>query len=309
MASYLSRLRDALRPEYELEREIASGGMGTVFLAHEVALDRRIAVKIVRPEQASAAATERFAREAVTLAGLDHPNIVKVFTVGERGGFHYYTMQYLEGETLAERMRRKSLKPEEVRRIGRDLLDALETAHGRDVIHRDIKPQNIFLMGGRAILVDFGIATASGPQTVAREGSDVVPGTPSYMPPEQRYGWEVRPQTDLYAVAMVLYEALTGRRWSWFLPDDVPDWSGVPRWTMLPALKRALEFEAASRWDDARAFRRAWWAARALKYRVRAALLTTAGLVAGGAAALLVRSPPAQAADLVIPPLRSRAPT
>jgi hypothetical protein len=205
-------------------------------------------------------------------------------------------MEYLgDGETLGEYMQRERLSREQVLALGRDLLHALESYHRRGVVHRDIKPQNIFLIDGRAVLVDFGIATPTGPQTVSRERSDIVPGTPSYMPPEQRYGWDVGPQTDIYAVGMVLYEALSRRRWRWFLPDDVPTWSGVP-WLQRRALRRALAFDVDARWPDAAAFRRPWWHARTIKYRVRTALLTTGGLAAGAVTFWIVfggREPPA----------------
>jgi tetratricopeptide (TPR) repeat protein len=282
MATYFERLQQALRPEgYELLREIASGGMGTVFVARETALNRLVAIKIVRPELATAKAVDRFLSEARILADLRHPNIVRVFRAGTAGGFPYYAMEYLgDGETLGEYMQRERLSREQVLALGRDLLHALESFHRRGVVHRDIKPQNIFLIDGRAVLVDFGIATPTGPQTVSRERSDIVPGTPSYMPPEQRYGWDVGPQTDIYAVGMVLYETLSGRRWRWFLPDDVPSWSGVP-WLQRRALRRALAFDVDDRWPDAAAFRRPWWHARTIKYRVRTALLTTGGLAAG----------------------------
>jgi hypothetical protein len=282
MATYFERLQQALRPEgYELLREIASGGMGTVFVARETALSRLVAIKIVRPELATAKAVDRFLSEARILADLRHPNIVRVFRAGTAGGFPYYAMEYLgDGETLGEYMQRERLSREQVLALGRDLLHALESFHRRGVVHRDIKPQNIFVVDGRAVLVDFGIATPTGPQTVSRGQSDVVPGTPSYMPPEQRYGWDVGPQTDIYAVGMVLYEALSGRRWRWFLPDDVPSWSGVP-WLLRRALRRAVAFDVDDRWPDAAAFRRPWWHARTIKYRVRTALLTTGGLAAG----------------------------
>jgi tetratricopeptide (TPR) repeat protein len=304
MPTFFERLRDDLRPEgYEIEREIASGGMGTVFLAREVALDRQVAIKIIRPEMATAKAGERFLAEARILADIRHSHIVKVFRAGQtKNGIPYYAMEYLgDGETLAERMRREPLSRAEIVKIGRDLLDALETVHRRGVIHRDIKPQNIFLVEGDATLVDFGIATPSGPQTVSREGAEVVPGTPSYMPPEHRYGWDVGPQTDIYAVGMVLYEALTGRRWKWFLPDDVPSWSGIPLLLRRP-LRRALAFEVDDRWEDASAFRRPWWRSRVRKYQMRTLLLTVGALVAGLIAVLIVRGPPRPPVDMAIVP-------
>jgi tetratricopeptide (TPR) repeat protein len=304
MPTLFERLRDDLRPEgYEIEREIASGGMGTVFLAREVALDRPVAIKIIRPEMATAKAVERFLAEARILADIRHSHIVKVFRAGQtKHGTPYYAMEYLgDGETLAERMRREPLSRGEVVKIGRDLLDALETVHRRGVIHRDIKPQNIFLVEGDATLVDFGIAMPSGPQTVSREGAEVVPGTPTYMPPEHRYGWDVGPQTDIYAVGMVLYEALTGRRWKWFLPDDVPSWSGVP-WLLRRPLRQALAFEVDDRWETAAAFRHPWWRSRVRKYQMRTLMLTVGALAAGLIAVLIVRGRPGPPVDVAIVP-------
>jgi len=285
----LSRLREALLPEYEVEKEIASGGMGTVFLARETALDRTVAIKIIRPELATARAVDRFLTEARTLARLAHPNIVPVHHVGEAGGFEFYVMEYMTGETLADHLRGGPLGVDEVRRLGRDLLDALEISHRNDVVHRDIKPQNVFLAEGRFVLGDFGIASTS-QRTPPGDGADVVVGTPRYMPPEQRYGWDVGPRTDLYGVGLVLYEALTGRQWAWFLPDDRPDWSGVPRTSGLRAvLRRALAFRPGDRWPDARSFRHALWRTRVRRYAGRTVALTAAGLVAGAAVVWMVK--------------------
>ncbi len=166
MSALLERLRAALAPEYDVERELASGGMGTVFLGRDTALDRPVAIKIIRPELWSAQAAERFLREARLLATLNHPNVVPIYQVGERGGFSFYVMAYLEGETLAERLTKGRLPPPKAVQLCRDLLDALEAAHRRGVVHRDIKPTNIILVEGRAILTDFGIAKSlSDPST------------------------------------------------------------------------------------------------------------------------------------------------
>ena len=297
--SMLSRLREALLPEFEVDREIGHGGMGTVFLAREVALDRPVAIKIIRPEIATARAVDRFQREARTLAQLAHPNIVPVHHVGTRAGFFYYVMEFIPGETLAARLARGPMSLDEVRKLGRDLLDALEVAHRNDVIHRDVKPQNIFLVGDRFVLGDFGIATSSSATTIADTDGKVIEGTPQYMPPEQRYGWDVGPRTDLYGVGMVLYEALTRRRWDWFLPDDKPDWSRIPRGSgMRRVLHGALAFRPADRWPDAKSFRHELWRTRARKYLVRTAGLTAAGIVVG----VIIRGCPqaVPTADLVI---------
>lgn len=280
MVTLLERLRDALAPEYAVERELASGGMGTVFLGRDTGLHRPVAIKIIRPELASAHAAERFLREARTLATLNHPNVVPIYLVGERGGFFFYVMAYLEGETLAERLTKGWLPPPEAVQLCRDLLDALEAAHERGVVHRDIKPDNIFLVRGRAVLTDFGIAKSlSDPSTgLTAPGQPI--GTLDYMPPEQAAGGEVTARTDLYALAMVLYEAITGRHWSILDRPEAANWTGVPR-RLVHALREALAWYPQERWPDAAAFRRALWAPRP-----RAYVWAVAGVVvAGGLAA------------------------
>lgn len=297
MPSILYRLCEALLPDYEVEREIASGGMGMVFLARDVALDRMVAIKIVRPEMATATATERFLREARVLANVHHPNAVAIHRAGEAKGFFYYVMDFVEGETLAQRLNRGPLSRAAAVKLGRDVLDALEAVHAMGVVHRDIKPSNIFLTDDRSLLADFGISTASGPQTAPPSGTIAVTGTPGYMPPEQAIGGEVTPQTDLYTVGMVLYEALTGRRWEALLPGDPVDWSGVPH-GLHAVLKRALAHEPEDRWPDARSFRRALWHTRTTKYRRRTFLLTVSGLAAGALIALAVFGRGRRAAEL-----------
>jgi len=304
--SILYRVCEALLPEFEVEREVATGGMGTVFVAREVALERLVAIKIIRPELATAHATERFLREARTLAKLQHPNIVPIHRVGEAGGFSFYVMDLVEGETLGERLRRGPLPASEAVKIGRDLLDALEAIHRLDIVHRDIKPNNIFLKEHRALLGDFGIAMASGPQTAARRGELGATGTPGYMPPEQAFGENVGAHTDLYAVGMVLHEALTGRHWE-VLPPDVPaDWSGVPR-PLASALRRALAWEIADRWPTAAAFRHALWRTRAVKYRRRAVMWAVGvGLAALLGGTLLIPRGGTARADIAIPAFEVR---
>jgi hypothetical protein len=289
MPSIIYRLAEALLPDYEVERELASGGMGLVFLARDVQLDRTVAIKVLRPELATAEATERFVQEARTLANVHHSHVVAIHRAGETNGFFYYVMDHVDGETLAQRLRRGPLSRAEAVKLGRDVLDALEAVHDMGVVHRDIKPSNIFLTRGQALLADFGISTSSGPQTANQPGAMGVTGTPGYMPPEQAFGWDVTPRTDLYAFAMVLYQALTGRRWAALLPEQQPDWSGLPR-SLLPILRRALAWDPKDRWPDARTFRRKLWHTRTTKYRRRTLLLTLAGL-AGGAAAVVTLAP------------------
>jgi len=278
MSALLERLRAALAPEYDVERELASGGMGTVFLGRDTALDRPVAIKIIRPELWSAQAAERFLREARLLATLNHPNVVPIYQVGERGGFSFYVMAYLEGETLAERLTKGRLPPPKAVQLCRDLLDALEAAHRRGVVHRDIKPTNIILVEGRAILTDFGIAKSlSDPSTGLTAPGQAV-GTLEYMPPEQAAGRDVTPRTDLYALAMVIYEAIAGQ------PLDRPeaaDWSRVPR-GVARVLRKALAWHPDGRWPDAAAFRQALrpvWGPLPV-FGIAAAVVGAAGTVA-----------------------------
>lgn len=286
MPSLLDRLREALAPRYQVERQLGAGGMGVVFLARDQHLDRAVAIKVLRPEQATALAADRFVREARHLAHLSHPNIVPVHDAGEADGLPYYVMDRIEGETLEARLRRGPLPPSEGVKLGRDLLDALEAAHGIGVIHRDIKPSNVFLVGGRALLGDFGIARSTRDDALTLPGAVV--GTPGYMPPEQSARGETSARTDLYAVGMVLYEALTGRRWELPVDEAHASWSGVPR-ALLPVLKRALSWLPEQRWPDATAFRRAWWRTRTRPYVRRTAILAVVGVLVGVAISNFVR--------------------
>lgn len=267
MASVFERLRDALAPDYQLERELGGGGMGVVFLAREVALDRRVAIKIIRPELATARATERFLREARMLARLKHPSIMPVHRAGEAGGFAYYVMDYCEGETLQQRLEGGSVTSDQAVRLGRQLLEGLEAVHRAGLVHRDIKPANVFLLGDRAVLGDFGLAVpeAVGTSTPTEPAGFV--GTPGYTPPEQAAGGRVTARTDLYAMGVVLYEAITARRWYAPAPEDAPDWSRIPP-ALRSTLRRALAWSPERRWRDAASFRRAlsrgarrreWW--------------------------------------------------
>jgi serine/threonine protein kinase len=266
MSTILERLNRALAPEFQVEGEVASGGMGIVFLARDTALDRQVAIKVIRPEQATARATEKFLREARILANLRHPNVVPVHKAGEADGLFYYVMDFISEGTLAERLTRGPLSPADALKLGRDLLDALEPVHDQGVVHRDIKPSNIFLIGNRAVLTDFGIARPSRDPSDITETEPAARGTIGYMPPEQAYGQAVTNRTDLYAVAMVLYEAYTGRRWSDTPPDVKPNWSGVPG-KVIPVLRQALAWRPENRWPDAQTFRRALWSTRTYRYR------------------------------------------
>ena len=294
MGSLLERLSEALAPRYKILHELARGGMGAVFLAQDTRLQSLVAIKVLLPELATAERADRFLQEARTLRGLSHPHIVPVHDVDENDGLFYYVMDYIEDETLADCLERGPLSRKETRKLGRDLLDALERVHKAGIVHRDIKPANVFFRDGRAILVDFGIAEpspdSSEPTAGARQG-----GTPAYMPPEQG-SQRSTPRTDIYAVGMVLYEALTCRQWiSGEDPDDSL-WSGVP-WYFARVFRKALAIEPGDRWPNAETFRRRLWLTRVYQYRLRAAGLVAFGFVAGVAALSVVgdrapRSPP-----------------
>ena len=253
MSLLLERVREALRPHYEVESEIASGGMGIVFVAYDPTLDRRVAVKVLRPEMATAMAAERFLREARLLATLSHPNIIAIHQAGVAAGLHYYVMDLIEGESLAQRLEHGPLSVPDVASLGVQLLSALEAVHQLGTVHRDVKPANIFLMKDRALLGDFGIAHTSSDTTLTRPDQWV--GTPAYAAPEQSTG-EVSPRTDLNSLGIVLYEACSGRRWNRDVHVADADWRGIPM-RFATALKRALAHTPGHRWESAVEFRKA----------------------------------------------------
>ena len=278
MPSLLERLREALAPDYTVQRQIASGGMGTVFLGRDERLLRAVAIKTLRQELATAVAVERFVQEAQHLAGLNHPNIVGVHDAGEKDGLVYYIMDYVDGETLDTRVARGPLTPAETVSVGRGLLSALKLAHHKGIVHRDIKPSNIFLVGGRAMLADFGIAHSLYQSSTALTQPGQLVGTVAYMAPEQLRGQAVTARTDLYALGMVLFEACTGRRWDSLSAPEKTDWTGVPL-RLQHALGKALEPHPQDRWPDAESFARELTGARA---RVRV-LLPILALIPVGA--------------------------
>jgi tRNA A-37 threonylcarbamoyl transferase component Bud32/tetratricopeptide (TPR) repeat protein len=253
MPSVFDRLRTALAPAIDLERELASGGMGDVFVGRDTVLDRPIAVKVLKQELATAIAAERFLLEARSAARLSHPNVVKVYDSDIADGLLYFTMELIAGETLEGRLKRGPMAAADTTALGRDLLEALGAAHRLGIVHRDVKPSNIFLDGGRAKLGDFGIARVleSDTPTLTAPGRPI--GTPYYMSPEQSRGEQVGRQSDLYSTGLVLYEACTGRRW---IPGTAPDkgeWSDVPS-ELRPTLRKALQVEPGERWQDAASF-------------------------------------------------------
>jgi serine/threonine-protein kinase len=212
-ADQIERLRAALAPRYRLLNEIGRGGMASVYLAEDLKHDRRVAVKVLRPELAAALGPERFLREIRLTAVLAHPHILPLHDSGEADGILYYVMPYLEGETLRDRLvRERQLPVEEAVRISREIADGLGYAHGHGIVHRDIKPENILFMGGHAVIADFGVASAvdqAGGTRLTQSGLSL--GTPVYMSPEQALGQgDVDGRSDIYALGCVLYEMLAG---------------------------------------------------------------------------------------------------
>jgi serine/threonine-protein kinase len=187
--------------------------MACVYLAHDRQLDRDVALKVLRPELAAALGIERFLREIRIEARLQHPHILPLYDSGAADGLLYYVMPYVEGESLRDRMRReKQLPVAEAVRIAREVAEALDYAHKHGVVHRDIKPGNILLSGGQAVVADFGIARAiSVADQESLTASGLAVGTPEYMSPEQGTGdSDVDGRSDIYALGCVLYEMLGG---------------------------------------------------------------------------------------------------
>jgi hypothetical protein len=202
----------ALAGRYALERELGRGGMGIVYLARDLRLERVVAIKLLPPERGAAPLRERFLREARTAARLSHPHIVPIHAVEDVGDFVFFVMSFVEGETLGARVRREgALKPHDAARILREVAWALAYAHGQGVVHRDVKPDNILLerASGRALVADFGIARSTDVQALSGEHELV--GTPEYMSPEQASGEAADGRSDLYSLGVVGYYALTGR--------------------------------------------------------------------------------------------------
>jgi tetratricopeptide (TPR) repeat protein len=261
-------LSEALHGRYVIERELGRGGMARVYLARDLRHDRPVALKVLHPELAHALGPERFLREIHTTARLDHPHIISVFDSGETAGLLWYTMPYVEGESLRERLRRDGQLPiEDALRIAREVADALSCAHEQGIIHRDIKPENILLARGHARVADFGVAQAlqeAGADRLTETG--LAMGTPAYMSPEQAQGGSVDGRSDLYALGCVLYEMLAGeppytgprsqavitKR----LSEPIPHLStvrAVPPW-LEAAVTRALALSPADRFATAAEF-------------------------------------------------------
>ncbi len=213
MTDASARLATALADRYRIERELGAGGMATVYLAHDVRHDRKVALKVLRPELAAVIGADRFLKEIKVTANLQHPHILPLHDSGEADGFLFYVMPNVEGESLRDRLARdKQLPIDEAVRIATEVASALDYAHRHQVIHRDIKPENILLHDGQALVADFGIALAvssAGGTRMTETGMSL--GTPHYMSPEQAMGErEITARSDVYALGAVLYEMLIG---------------------------------------------------------------------------------------------------
>jgi serine/threonine-protein kinase len=213
MSEITERLKVAIADRYVIERELGQGGMATVYLAHDVRHDRKVALKVLRPELAAVIGAERFLQEIKVTANLQHPNILALYDSGEAEGFLYYVMPFVSGESLRDKLdREKQLAVEEAIEITRGVAAALDYAHRQSVIHRDIKPENVLLHDGQPLVADFGIALAvstAGGNRLTETGLSL--GTPHYMSPEQSMGdREIDARSDIYSLGAMLYEMLAG---------------------------------------------------------------------------------------------------
>ena len=213
MSASFDRLVAALADRYRIERELGAGGMATVFLAQDLKHDRKVAVKVLKPELAAVLGAERFVVEIKTTAALQHPHILPLFDSGTADGFLFYVMPFIQGETLRDKLSHETqLGVDEAVRITTEIADALHYAHSQGVIHRDIKPENILLANGRPMVADFGIALAVSAAAGGRmTETGLSLGTPHYMSPEQATAEkEITGRSDIYSLASVCYEMLTG---------------------------------------------------------------------------------------------------
>ena len=292
-------LNAALNGRYRIERHLGAGGMATVYLAQDLRHDRKVALKLLKPELAAVLGAERFVQEIKTTAALQHPHILPLFDSGTADGFLFYVMPYIEGETIRDKLNRETqFGVEEAVRVAREVADALDYAHRHGVIHRDIKPENLLLHDGRAMVMDFGIALAVSAAAGGRmTETGLSLGTPHYMSPEQATAEkDLSPRSDVYSLATVLYEMLTGN------PPHVgasaqqiimkiittpAEPVTVHRKSVPPnvaaALARALEKLPADRFESAKAFADAL-AAEGFTYGTAAAQAAAGGTRASAAA-------------------------
>ncbi len=311
------RLQTAVDGTFHIERLLGRGGMGTVYLAREPALDRLVAIKVLPPDRAqSSDLRERFRREARTAAQLSHPNIVPLLTFGEDDGLIYFVMGYVEGETLSARVQREGrLDVGEAVRVLSELAQALSYAHSRGVVHRDVKPDNVLLEQPKGVvrLTDFGIAKQkAAASSLTAEGAVI--GTPLYMSPEQASGrTDVDARTDIYSLGALAFTLFTGRPpfegrsasdiMSQHLTRDVPRLRdrapGIPA-AIDEAVRRCLAKEPSARWRDPVDFSSAlsaagdsWWGALMRRARPSASSLSPPAPSVTGSASTPSPSSPA----------------
>jgi serine/threonine-protein kinase len=212
MSEIPARMTAALSDRYAFERELGAGGMATVYLAHDLRHDRKVAIKVLRPELAAVIGAERFLKEIKTTANLQHPHILGLIDSGTAEGLLWYAMPYVDGESLRDRLvREKQLPVVDAVRIATETAGALDYAHRHGVIHRDIKPENILLHDGSVLVADFGIALAASTAGTRMTETGMSLGTPHYMSPEQAMGErEITARSDVYALGCITYEMLVG---------------------------------------------------------------------------------------------------
>ncbi|MEO8226682.1 MAG: protein kinase [Gemmatimonadota bacterium] len=292
MTDPVAELALGLAPHYTIERELGRGGMATVYLARDVRHDRRVALKVLHRDLASALGPERFQREIRLAAGFQHPHILPIHDSGDTAGRLWFTMPFVEGESLRDRLdREKQLPVADAMRIAHEVADALDYAHRHGVIHRDIKPENILLSGDHALVADFGIARAravAGDERLTETGIAV--GTATYMSPEQAAGErEIDGRSDVYSLATVLYEMLAGqppftaataqaaiaRRFT-ETAKPVTEWREAVSPPVAAAVHRALSRTPADRFSTAGEFSRALSAPAPAESAAAAAVTTAA---------------------------------
>lgn len=304
LTDIVQRVAAALADRYVFEREIGRGGMATVYLARDIRHGRSVALKLLRPELATLQ-PDRFLREIRVAARLQHPHILPVFDSGSDAGMLWYTMPYVEGESLRDRLRREGqIGVGEALRLTSEVADALDCSHALGVVHRDVKPENILLARGHAFIADFGVASALEGDGEGLTGTGLAVGTPAYMSPEQASAGTVDARSDQYGLACVLYEMLAGelpyggptpqvilsRRFREPAPDVRAARPGVPAPTAT-ALMKALAAVPGDRYPDMASFARAvgsTWDAEDAKSPTRTRPRAFASRVAGVAAGLAI---------------------